>query len=527
MPDNIANILMWWMVIIIVIILVVIFAGGNKADKQIQNQHVSQGGLRQSLPVLAGYLIACEMDLAYDTGRAFGYAKQMRDINSNIGTLTIGIKTEYGTNRWLIFSKYKNYLGTEFQGVDVFCANIYDVVRIEKCINLSLDELKRKGVLKYENSIGLNEILKELKTEEEEWIQKAEDLIQRSEELLQENKRPIANVTTSNSDNGVEFNENRTILIKYPKDKQGAYVIPNSVTTIARNAFHNCSGLTSIVIPNSVTLFESGGYLFYGCTGLTSIDAATDNPNFSSENGVLFNKNKTTLIRCLPSKQGAYVIPNNVTSIENCAFYGCLGLTVVTIPDTVIKIGDEAFSGCTGLTSINIATNNPNFSFENDVLFNKNKTTLIRCLSNKQGIYTIPKSVKTIGVSAFSGCTGLTQVIIPDSVTTIEYFSFSMCSGLTEVIIPNSVTTIEMCAFRECTKLRLVVLSSSVTKIEHATFDNCSELTSVLCPIYTPPKIDSDPFYGLPAGSRLYVPEMSIYDYESDYYWRKFSISSI
>ena len=150
--------------------------------------------------------------------------------------------------------------------------------------------------------------------------------------------------------------------------------IPNSVTSIGGLAFHNCTGLTSITIPDSVT--SIGGWAFNGCTGLTSINVASGNNYYSSNNGVLFNKKKTALIRYPEGKsQTSYTIPNSVTSIGNYAFCGCSGLTSITIPNSVTSIGNYAFWGCSGLTSI-----------------------------------TIPDSVTSIGGVAFDGCTGLKDV---------------------------------------------------------------------------------------------------------------------
>ncbi len=172
--------------------------------------------------------------------------------------------------------------------------------------------------------------------------------------------------------------------------------IPNSVTSIGECAFSSCTGLTSITIGDSVT--SIGEDAFYDCTGLTNINVDADNPNYCSENGVLYNKAKTTLIRYPGGKTGSFTIPNSVTSIGNSAFDGCTGLTSVTIPDSVTSIGDYAFPGCTGLTSI-----------------------------------TIPNSVTSIGECAFSECTGLKSITIGNSVKSIGYFCCEDCTDLTSI----------------------------------------------------------------------------------------------
>ena len=172
--------------------------------------------------------------------------------------------------------------------------------------------------------------------------------------------------------------------------------IPDSVTSICEYAFQGCTSLTSVTIPDSVT--RIGSYAFRDCASLTGIWVAEGNSHYSSDvSGVLFNKDKTTLVQC-PGAFAAYTIPNSVTIIGDSAFFYCTSLTSVTIPDSVTSIGAWAFGCCTSLTSV-----------------------------------TISNSVTIIGDSAFSHCKSLTSVAIPDSVTIIEGGAFSDCDNLTDV----------------------------------------------------------------------------------------------
>ena len=151
--------------------------------------------------------------------------------------------------------------------------------------------------------------------------------------------------------------------------------IPNSVTSIENGTFIGCTGLTSVTIPNSVTSIEIGAFAL--CNALTSVDVDNGNITYCSEDGVLFNKTKTILIKYPAGKTDAhYAISNSVTDIGDGAFFGCRGLTSIIIPNSVTSIESSTFSECTGLTEI-----------------------------------TIPNSVTHIWFETFKGCSSLTEVI--------------------------------------------------------------------------------------------------------------------
>ena len=238
--------------------------------------------------------------------------------------------------------------------------------------------------------------------------------------------------------------------------------IPNGVTAIDESLFYNCTSLTSVTIPNSVT--SIGYHAFSGCTSLTSVtipDSVTsigygafywsgaavsvvsENKNYCSEDGVLYNKQKTVLLYGGACK-GTFKIPNSVTSIGDSAFDNCDALTSVTIPNSVTSIGYHAFSGCTSLTSV-----------------------------------TIPDSVTSIGEYAFYNCTSLTSVMIPDSVTSIGDSVFQDCNSLTNVTILGSVTAIADSMFWCCTSLTSVTIPKSMTSIGRNAFFWCDSLTDV------------------------------------------------
>jgi len=280
------------------------------------------------------------------------------------------------------------------------------------------------------------------------------------------------------------FNKATTSLVQYPGGKQGAYVIPNSVTSIGDYAFNDCTKLTSVTIPNSVTSIGDGA--FYGCAALTSVTIGSGVISIGSN---AFD-NCTALT--------SVTIPNSVTSIGNYAFvccaaltsvtigsgvisighnafYGCTGLTSVTIPNSVTSIGGMAFLGCSGLTSITVDAGNSSYSSSTDgVLFNKTATSLVAYPVGKQGAYVISNSITSIGNDAFQGCTGLTSVTFPNSVTSIGSQAFYGCTTLTSVTIPNSVTSIGSYAFQGCTGLIAAHFSGNAPRMSASVFDSCA-----------------------------------------------------
>ena len=230
-----------------------------------------------------------------------------------------------------------------------------------------------------------------------------------------------------------------------------------------------------VVIPTTVTyngttypVTSIGFAAFEDCTGLTSID-----------------------------------IPNSVTSISIGTFRYCSGLTGIGIPNSVTKIGDYAFEGCTRLTSVNIP-NSVSYvgfcAFYNTAWYNKQPSGLVYAgmvAYNYKGTMPSGTSITlkegTLGITccAFRYCSGLTSIVIPNSVTRIGEEAFNGCDGLTSIVIPNSVTRIGDDAFRRCTGLTSIVIGNSVTSIGEYAFYNCTGLTDVYCYIADLSKVSS------------------------------------
>ncbi len=294
-------------------------------------------------------------------------------------------------------------------------------------------------------------------------------------------------------------------------------MIPDSVTSIGDGAFYRCTELTNVTIPDSVT--DIGDEAFSGCDGLTQFSVGGGNPAYAAQDGVLYDKSKTTLIAFPPGRTGAFAIPDGVTDIGSSAFYGCDGLTSVAIPDSVTSMDSSVFSYCSGLTNVMIGngvasigssafyscTNLANVTIGNGVT-SIGRYAFYKCAGLPSVV--IPDGVADIGDEAFDGCTGLTNVtilgnvtgdwsggsnpfcncpnlstlVLGEKMTKIGSCMFYGCTGLTSVAIPDSVTDMGSSVFRLCSGLTNVTIGSGVTSIGNYAFYQCTGLPSVAIP---------------------------------------------
>ena len=292
--------------------------------------------------------------------------------------------------------------------------------------------------------------------------------------------------------------------------------IPEDVYYIGYEAFYGCESLTEIKLPDGVTrIWDSA---FAGCTNLVKFEVNESNPNYCTIDGVLYSKDKTTVVRFPAGKEAeSYTVPNTVTNISYNAFSGCAGLKGISIPDSVVSIGSSAFADCINLTSANIPSGIT--TIEESVFSGCAKLESIN----------IPEGVTTIRAGAFDGCDSFESVKLPNSASNVSGFSFSGINlkafivndnnpyyfaqdgvlferipaqnslsdeyeeqfalvryptGKTDesYTVPAFVRSINAGAFAGNTYIKSIVIHDGITDIKYATFENCTSLESIVIP---------------------------------------------
>ncbi|MCK4552240.1 MAG: leucine-rich repeat protein, partial [Tenericutes bacterium] len=323
---------------------------------------------------------------------------------------------------------------------------------------------------------------------------------------------------------GVLFNKDKTVLMYYPSNKpEASYIVPSSVISIGNLAFVLNDNLISITIPRSVERIKE--WTFRDYKNFNNITVVEENSYYSSIDGVLFDKDQTTLlIYPLGKSETSYIIPDDVlrigrlsfvgnlnlvsitlpyglTYIDNWAFYECANLENVDLPETVTTLGESIFGFCDSMTSIylqdsivsigpslffgsenfmsiEVSETNDYFSSLDGVLFNKDKTEILEYPAGiSDTVYEIPTGVISIADWAFSYAANIVDIIIPNTVTSIGKYSFSDCYGLENVIIPDSVTSLGAWSFADNLNLQSIFIPDSVDFIGGYAFYNCGNLT--------------------------------------------------
>lgn len=266
-------------------------------------------------------------------------------------------------------------------------------------------------------------------------------------------------------------------------------VIPNSVTNISYSAFFGCSNMETIVIPSSV--ISIGSDAFVNCTKLntvyiTDIEAwckikftSQESNPLKHAKGLYLNDELITDI----------TIPNGITEIGDYVFCGYSNLKSVLINEDATSIGDYAFYGCTSLSDVNIAA-----------------------------------GVKSIGINSFQGCSNLKNVHIGDNVTKIGNGAFASCEALESIVIPSKVSWIGNASFSRCTNLKSIYLGKGVTTIDSDAFKNCKSMADFYSfPEQIPTLYNNSAFWGSSfTSTTLHVPANLIESYQQHNVWSRF-----
>ena len=302
------------------------------------------------------------------------------------------------------------------------------------------------------------------------------------------------NSNNYSSENGVLFNKDKTVIIKYPPAKSDeTYTIPETVTKIESWAFSYSSNLIELELPSSVT--SVCDFAFYNCSNIKTV---TTLKNVVQLGGAAFeNCYSLTNISAL----GELVIINPRT------FKNCTSMTEISIPNSVKRIEYSAFQGCTQLEKIIVHEENSAFSDYDGVLFSKDMTTIVQYPPKKAGnSYIVPDTVTEIGVAAFANCNSLEKIVIPESVNYIRQEAFSDCESLSEINLPNGLLTIEYSTFNNCSSLENISIPETVTSIGNSAFENCMLLSDIIIPDCVK-KIGSHAFYWCNSLNKVSLPK--------------------
>ena len=507
------------------------------------------------------------------------------ELDVRVGTIVIS-NNEYNLKKVLSIHQVQHYISISTESININGdAATHSIDVMSSCSWVALSDNDWIDIQSKNGEAGENKLCFSVTPNKESNIREGCIIIANNEYNLEKvlhiyqaqisNQNSIIYYTTTDSkiiDVGSgRYTFGANIISNTYDDNQGTIVFDAPITTIGSRAFYNCTNLSSMKIPECVTIICT--YAFEDCASLTSVTIPDsvkeiDDDAFSECNALksVFISDLSAWCRIsfgfdanpLSYAHNLYLndeiiteltIPSDITEIKTDSFNSCTSLKKVTIHDNVTEIMTSAFEGCSNLTDIIIGNNVTTIGYAafegcssltsvtipdsvteiRDQVFTGCNSLMEfcgkfasedgRCLVIDGSLrffapanlteYTIPNNVTTIGYSAFKNCNNLTSITIPNSVTKIDEWAFSGCSSLTSVTIPDSVTTIGKRAFAWCESLASATIPDSVTEIGDAAFNGCRSITDITIPnsIIT---ISEDTFYGCRSLTNVTIPNSVI-----------------
>ncbi len=384
--------------------------------------------------------------------------------------------------------------------------NVDDSNKIFASINgLLVDESKQTLVQCAEGRVGEVVIPEGIKSIENEALRNREKITSLSipatmESLYNDlfngcvnlvNFNVSANNVNYSSNDGFLLTKDGTKLIDCPEGKSGHITIPYGVERMVSGAFRDCKKLTAVTICDTVNELWSSTFSY--CPNLTAFYVTEANAKYSSQDGMLYNKDKSVLIACPRAIGGAVVVPSTVVRIFDDTFYGCQGITSLTVSDGVQTIGNCAFMDCTAVETVYL-----------------------------------PDSVTEISYQAFSGCSSIKSIALPSKINSISWRLFEDCVGLEAIEIPVSVTNIDSYAFDNCVSLKDVYYTGTEEQWNNIEIGDGNEyLTNATIHFNsTMPEIDATPTLKLigdtwyyMAGNKVLTDYTGLVNYNNAWYY--------
>lgn len=342
--------------------------------------------------------------------------------------------------------------------------------------------------------------------------------------------------------------------------QMGEVDLPSTVETIGHQALFSCEQLSRVVLPAALKSLANDA--FVSCGNLKEVKLDAGNANYAVKEGVLYNKQFTTLCLFPPALDlSSFEIPATVTDIWPYAFAFCRNLTAISLPESLTSIGVGAFGGCDKLQSMTVpanVTSLPDYTFANcgslksvtlpagmldlgawcfdqcgqlsDVNIPDGITAFpdglfCDCASLIQ--VHIPEGVTQVGSSVFYGCEALQSVDLPDKVNSIGAYAFMNCKSLNRITVPENVAEIPYSTFTLCSALEEVTLPSTLKRIDDFAFVGCEKLQTLRCFAVEPPACGNSVFYMVNDKADLYVPNEAVEFYKAASDWSAFHIVGV